>query len=306
MKKLSYILIILVIASCTGGSQSFTAENGTVITYHKKGEDVAPSDTLISYFLLKYETIEGKVLFESTLDAPAPIKLDSNFLKNKGDFFEALSTMKVGDSIGYEMTASTLFLDNFKGRLPDSVKAEDMIKVSASFLEQVTMETYQQKSIAMRKDQTLAQLDPAQMAADIKIIDAYLEENGIEAAKTEAGVRYVIQEQGSGPKPKMGETVKVHYAGRLLTGEYFDTSMEEVAKAEGLFTEGRPYEPFPMQIWTSSVISGWHDGMAELNEGTKATLYIPSPMAYGPRDRSEVIKANSVLVFDVEIVKVGD
>lgn len=303
MKNLLLITVALILASC-GGSQSFTAENGTVVNYLKKGTDASPSDSLISYFVLKYETANGKVLFESTMDAPAPVKLDSNFLKNEGDFFEILGNMKVGDSIACEMTASQLFLDNFKGRLPDSVDAADMIKISASFLEQVSLEVYQQKSIEVRKEQTLATLDPAQMATDIEIIDAYLSENDFEAQKTDAGVRYVINEQGNGPKPQLGQTVKVHYAGRMLTGEYFDTSMEEVAKAQGLYNAGRQYEPYPIQIWNSSVISGWHDGMAQLNEGTKATLYIPSPMAYGPSARSEIIKANSVLVFDVEIVEV--
>ena len=303
MKQLSYLLLALVIASC-GGGKTFTAENGTVVTYLKKGTDAAPSDTLISYFILKYETEAGKVLFESTMDAPAPVKLDSNFLQNEGDFFEIIGNMKVGDSIECQMTASDLFLDNFKGRLPDSVNAEDMLKISATFLEQVPLELFQQKSIELRRGQTLDQLDQAQMAADIEVIDAYLQENGIEAEKSAAGVRYVINEQGSGPKPSLGQSVKVHYAGRMLTGEYFDTSMEDVAKAQGLYNPQRQYDPYPIQIWSSPVISGWHDGISQLNEGTKATLYIPSPMAYGPRDRSEIIKANSILVFDVELVEV--
>ena len=140
------------------------------------------------------------------------------------------------------------------------------------------------------------------MATDIEIIDSYLKENGIEASATDAGVRYVITEQGNGPIPKYGQSVMVHYAGRLLTGEYFDTSMEDVAKEQGLYNPQRPYQPYPISIWSSPVISGWHDGISQLNLGTKATLYIPSPMAYGPRDQGEIIKANAVLVFDVELV----
>ena len=303
MKKVAYLLAVIILASC-GGGDTFTAKNGTVVTYLKKGEDTAPSDSLISYLILKYETADGKVIFESTLDAPTPVKIDSNFLQNEGDFFEILSKLKVGDSTTCQMTASDLFLENFKGALPDSVTEEDLITISASFLEQVSMETYQQKAIELRKDQTLAQLDPNQMAADIQTIDEFLTENGIEAQRTAAGVRYVITEQGNGPKPELGQNVTVHYAGRLLTGEYFDTSMEEVAKAEGLYTAQRQYQPYPIQIWSSPVISGWHDGISQLNEGTKATLYIPSPMAYGPRDRSEIITANSILVFDVELVEV--
>ncbi len=304
MKKVAYLFAVIILAGC-GNGDTYTAENGTVVTYLRKGEDKAPSDSLISYLILKYETLDGNVIFESTLDAPTPIKIDSNFLKNEGDFFEIIGALKVGDSTTCEMTASALFLDNFKGALPDSVAEDDLIRISTSFLEQVSMETYQRKAIELQKEQSLAQLDPNQMAIDIEIIDKFLAENGLEAETTEAGVRYIINEQGDGPKPELGENVAVHYAGRLLSGEYFDTSMEEVAKAQGLYTAQRQYQPYPIQIWSSPVISGWHDGISQLNEGTKATLYIPSPMAYGPRDRSDVIVANSILVFDVELVKVN-
>ncbi len=303
MKKLIFILVTIIMVSC-GGGNTFQTENGTEVTYHKKGSGESPSDSLISYFILKYETGTGNVLFESSKESPSPVKLDSNFFKNEGTFFEVIGEMSVGDSVSYELSANELFVDNFKGRLPDSVNADDQINIYASFLDQVTMESYQQKSLSMRRQQMLENVDKEQLAKDIETIDAYLAENKIDAVKSETGLRYVITEQGEGPKPKLGQGVKVNYAGRLLTGEYFDTSMEDVAKAEGLYTEGRPYQPYPIQIYSSSVITGWHEGISLLNEGTKATLYIPSPYAYGPRDRSELIKANSILVFDVELVEV--
>lgn len=303
MKKSLFILVSVVLLSC-GGGKTFVTENGTQVTFHQKGGGEEPSDTLISYFQIRYETAQGKVLFESATETPTPVQLDSNFFRNKGSFFEVIGAMSVGDSVSYELSANELFIENFKGRLPDSVSAEDPIRISAYFMSQVTMEEYEQKSIALRRDQSLAQLDPEQMAIDIEIIDAYLEENGIVAEKSETGIRYVINEMGDGPKPKLGQGVKVNYAGRLLTGEYFDTSMEDVAKAQGLYNEQRPYQPYPIRIYNSPVITGWHEGISLLNEGTKATLYLPSPMAYGPRDHSELIKANSVLVFDVELVEV--
>ena len=308
MKKLLYILVAMVLVSC-GGSQTYETSKGTVVTYHKKGGGAEPSESLISYFLIKYETAGGKTLYESTKEIPAMIKLDSTILNKEGDFFEVMGNMKVGDSVSFELTAFDLFLNTFKTALPDSVVSEDLIKITYSFLEQVTMEEFEvkqaelrKKSLVERRDQILAQLDPVQMATDIEIIDTYLKENGIEAEKTDAGVRYVITEQGDGPIPDLGESVNVHYAGRLLTGEYFDTSMEDVAKEQELYNPQRPYRPFPISIWASSVISGWHDGISQLNIGSKATLYIPSPMAYGPSSQGEVIKANSVLVFDVELV----
>ena len=50
---------------------------------------------------------------------------------------------------------------------------------------------------------------------------------------------------------------------------------------------------------------GWDEVVPYLNKGSKARLYIPSPMAYGSRAVSDVIKENSILVFDVEIVDIS-
>lgn len=303
MKNFLIVLLGLIVIAC-GGKNTFTTENGTKVTLLREGNSETPSDTLISYFLIKYETESGKVLFESTPEGPSPIRIDSSFLQNEGAFFEIIGKMSVGDSLNYQLSASELFVDNFKGQLPDSLTADEMISITASFMEQVTMEQYQQKAISMRRTQMLEQVDQEQLAADVEIIDAYLEENGIEAEKSETGIRYVINKQGEGPKPTLGQQVRVNYAGRLLDGTYFDTSIEEVAKEQGLYTEGRPYQPYPIRIYSSPVITGWHEGISLLNEGTQATLYIPSPLAYGSTDRSEIITANSILVFDVELVEV--
>lgn len=299
MKYIVLTLSAVFLIGC-GGNKTFQTKNGTLVSYAKKGKE-APSDTLVSYFLLKYQKEGGKVFYETEKNTPTPIKLDSNFFKNQGTFFEVIGEMKIGDSLYYTLPAQELFVENFKGRLPDSVLAEDPINVTVSFLEQVTMDDYQQKSLAMKREQMLAQVDTAQVAKDVAIIDAYLTEKGIEAVKLDCGIRYVVTEAGAGEKMKLGQQVKVNYAGYLLTGEYFDTSMEDRAKANGLYNENRPYTPYPINVYASAVITGWHEGIYQLNMGDKATLYLPSSYGYGPRGSGAVIKPNDVLVFDVEL-----
>ena len=76
---------------------------------------------------------------------------------------------------------------------------------------------------------------------------------------------------------------------------------------KGLYDERRePYQPYTFPLGQGQVIKGWDEGIALLNEGSKARLYIPSPLGYGSRDRSPIIRANSILVFDVELVEVAD
>ncbi len=90
----------------------------------------------------------------------------------------------------------------------------------------------------------------------------------------------------------------------MLDGTVFDTSLESVAKESNTFMEGRPYEPIEVQVGMGRVIPGWDEGLQYLKEGSKAKLLIPSTLAYGNRQTSEVIKPNSVLIFDVEVTGV--
>jgi len=67
-----------------------------------------------------------------------------------------------------------------------------------------------------------------------------------------------------------------------------------------------PYGPLEITIDETNVIKGWHEALKLMNKGMKATFYMPSTLAYGSQQRSEIIKPNSILVFDMEIVDVLD
>ena len=53
------------------------------------------------------------------------------------------------------------------------------------------------------------------------------------------------------------------------------------------------------------MIPGWIEGFQQIKEGSKAVLYIPSDLAYGPQQRSPEIGPNSTLIFEVELIKVS-
>ena len=147
-------------------------------------------------------------------------------------------------------------------------------------------------------------LSTIQLSKDVAAIDAFLAEKGIQAEKAESGLRYVITKPGTGENCKPGQIAQVNYAGYMLDGQYFDTSVKEVAQANGLYNEGGRYIPYPVTIDETQVIKGWHHALKLLNKGAKATVYIPSPLAYGRQQRSELIVPNSILVFDLEVVDV--
>ncbi len=169
-------------------------------------------------------------------------------------------------------------------------------------------EGYRTYTNELRQQQQL--LDEAKLAdklvADGDTIDAFLAKEGIEAITSESGLRYLITEEGNGPNAEPGDEVVVHYAGRILNGDYFDTSIEAVAKENGMYNPSRNYsEGFSFNIGQGRVIKGWDEGIAYIKEGGKGTLYIPSPLGYGSRGSGPKIPPYSILVFDVEVLKVN-
>ena len=107
--------------------------------------------------------------------------------------------------------------------------------------------------------------------------------------QTDSGLFYSIEKEGEGDKPQKGNSVKVHYKGELLDGTVFDSSFKR-------------NQPIEFSIGVGQVIPGWDEGIALLNKGAKATLIIPSDLAYGSAGAGGVIPPNATLKFEVELV----
>ena len=104
---------------------------------------------------------------------------------------------------------------------------------------------------------------------------------------TQSGLQYKVLTEGSGRKPTTEDRVIVHYTGKILDGSVFDSTMER----------GEPVI-FPV----TGVIPGWIEGLQIMPVGSKYMFWIPSDLAYGPQQVSELIKANSMLEFEVELL----
>ncbi|KAF8236968.1 peptidyl-prolyl cis-trans isomerase [Tricholoma matsutake] len=92
--------------------------------------------------------------------------------------------------------------------------------------------------------------------------------------------------------PKKGDTVEIHYVGRLLDGTLFDSSRDRKT-------------PFVTKIGVGKVIKGWDEGVPQLSLGQKAILTATPDYAYGSRGFPPVIPANSTLKFEVELLKIN-
>ena len=118
----------------------------------------------------------------------------------------------------------------------------------------------------------------------------FVEQTYPNAVATESGLYYIMEKKGEGVQAEAGKNVSVHYTGKLTNGTKFDSSYDRK-------------QPISFPLGKGQVIKGWDEGIALLKEGGKAKLIIPPHLGYGARDVGP-IPANSILVFDVELVSV--
>ncbi|MBX3189160.1 MAG: FKBP-type peptidyl-prolyl cis-trans isomerase [Labilithrix sp.] len=95
---------------------------------------------------------------------------------------------------------------------------------------------------------------------------------------------------GTGAEAKNGDTVKVHYTGKLLNGKEFDSS--------------RGKDPFQVTIGKGQVIKGWDQGLPGMKVGGKRKLTIPWQLAYGENGSGDKIPPKAALAFDVELLEI--
>tara|TARA_R110000772_G_scaffold267585_1_gene391940 strand:- start:114 stop:575 length:462 start_codon:yes stop_codon:yes gene_type:complete len=118
-------------------------------------------------------------------------------------------------------------------------------------------------------------------------IQAYVEENNLTAVRSNSGLYYVIEEEGTGTQAVANSNVTVAYKGYFLNGAVFDQS-----DAEGI------------TIGLNQVIAGWTEGIAYFKEGGSGILLVPAHLGYGSRDYNG-IPGGSVLVFEVTLISVN-
>ncbi len=122
---------------------------------------------------------------------------------------------------------------------------------------------------------------------------AYLDElrKHPDFTELESGLLYEVIRMGDGKKPQITDTVTVHYEGRLIDGTVFDSSKQR----------GEPAS-FPV----TAVIKGWTEILQLMPVGSHWRVAIPSELAYGERGAGDLIRPNSTLVFDIELLKIED
>ena len=256
-------------ASCGTGQKKTPGGVDYIVHKSGSGAQLKLGDTVLMNIT---QRLNDSLLAESrkVVGAPVPVLIQAS--REKYDLMEGLALLKEGDSATFIIP-----IDSLPQHLPFGKKG-DKLKVTFAVVGKYS--------------------SAKQIAADEKEIKSYLDKNKLKATATPEGVYVAVNQEGTGAQPTAGDTVYVHYTGKLLNGKVFDSSLDSTLRP------GMKLEPIKFPIGRGFVIKGWDAGIGALKKGSKATLVIPSTLAYGLQGSPPAIPSNSVLVFDVELVDV--
>lgn len=156
---------------------------------------------------------------------------------------------------------------------------EERLQAKTSFQEEL------RKSL-MEKESEVATKNAAEGKA---FLESNAKQEGV--ITTASGLQYKVLTKGDGKQPQATDTVTTHYKGTLIDGREFDSSYKRNAPAS-----------FPVQ----GVIKGWTEALQLMHVGDKWQLFIPADLAYGATKRSELIEANSTLIFELELLDIKE
>ncbi len=277
------------------------SENGFLMNkiVDTKGKKPKPGDGITYSLVLN----KGQKKVYSSFDLKRDFRLQippegSAENRKKNPIMDALCYMALGDSMHMAIEFDSMrnqvrpewgFQSGDVGLF--QLKTLDIVpksEVDKQIAEQKKQEEKRAKLQEANKSSVLKRYDSVKKDAEKTIAD--YKANKLDLKTTSSGLKYLITQKGSGANAVKGSTVSVHYSGHLTDGTEFDSS----------FGRGDPIK-FPLGM--GRVIKGWDEGIALLNPGSKAYLFIPSELGYGETGSPPKIQPNSELVFYVELMQ---
>ena len=299
---LALLASALIFTACAQDAEKLqTSDMGTRYTLYKtgSGEQVATGEYV--YFHAAMRTEGDSTLF-STRDGAGEMPViqaapfddtDTPAGAQVGPVEDVIRYMRLGDSAVIRVN-----IEEFPNK-PPGLEQDTVV-----FYDVVVMEILSEEEFEVRRAEMDAEREAVREVVRAReedrkqyaeqIVADYRDGKLDNVQETASGLKYIIHEEGSGPQANAGDGVTVQYIGKLVeNGKIFDQSF---ARGEGI----------PFQLGSGQVIPGWDEGIALLKEGTQATLFIPSELAYGANGTPDgSIPPNSELAFYIELEKVN-
>ena len=268
-----------------------------IIHEDKEGPAIKEGDFIVFNAIQK---TEGDSVMYSSFDMDRPVFMPQQKPAFKGDLYTGLAMLSEGDSATFKINIDSMTAkmgmprQNIKGKyMVFNIKINKVIPKGKLNDQQFQskIEQYMRAEIAKAKGKEGGK------------ISSYIASKDLKPTVTVSGLNYVVTKQGNGPKAAVGDTVELNYTGMFVTGKVFDTSVKDVAQKHNMLDPMRPYQPLKVAAGTNSTIPGFDEALLLFPKGTKATVIIPSKLAYGEQG-NQMIAPYTPLVFDMEIVNI--
>lgn len=244
----------------------------------------------------KIKTTEKDSLLGESRDMrtgmPGPMELPIEKPSFVGSLEEGIMLMSPGDSASFIVSADSFMLKtNDFEKLPPFIKPGSMLTIDVklhSIKDSLAVKKEREEMMAMRQKQMEAmekQMEERK-GKEAEEIEAYLKTSKVNVKPTPSGLYYIERKKGTGARVKLGDNVTVKYTLFFLDG----TMLEDNTAT------------FPMD--PQGMIPGFVEGVTMMNKGGKATLLLPSSIAYGPYG-NQGIPPYTPLVFEVEVIDVN-
>ncbi|MBP6432149.1 MAG: FKBP-type peptidyl-prolyl cis-trans isomerase [Ferruginibacter sp.] len=215
-------------------------------------------------------------------------------------YYDVLKQLKNNDSVVMRIVVDSAFKNTGVPMPPTfepgkhiytCLKIEDVYESKAKADEEMVKQQQKMAEANMARDADLFKQQNA-------ILESYFKANKItNIIKAPKGTFIQILKKGIGKNVTPMDKVKVNYTGKTFAGKMFDSNTNPQ------FGHVTPLEVDLSQ--TGRVIVGWEEGLTYLNKGSKAKLYVPSPIGFGTMGTGDGnIEPNEILIFDIDIVEI--
>jgi FKBP-type peptidyl-prolyl cis-trans isomerase len=273
-------LALLCLYSCTPPQHDGFLVSPTRVSYkfHRQTGGMPPSrgDVLLLNMLVMTEKGDTLPLPMDEGFPAAHVLSGAGMLSHRAD--PILSKASVGDSLTLKLPASVVY--SMQGP-PKGIGAGQWLYCHLGVREIKSYQAYQRVEA-----EWLASMREKRAALNDSLLQAYAAAQGWEMARLESGVYARVDTLGGGQRPLPEQQLSFHYRVSLLDGTPVDES----------YKRGKP---FSCIVGRGEVIEGLDRTWPLLPIGTKATLLIPSDLAYGEKRMGKVIPPNANLRFDV-------
>jgi FKBP-type peptidyl-prolyl cis-trans isomerase len=283
-KKKLLLFLALISSAAFAQKKSDFLKTATGLEYkiYRNGGTVKPVPGDLIKTIVVYSNHKDSVIFDSRISKPDNVfeLLAPTF---KGSLEEGMMMMAIGDSAVFRVLADSIFAKTFKTPRPSYVKKGSKLTFKIKLLGVKTKE-----SIDKRTPEEIEKDNEARRQAEPQLIMDFIALNHIAEQPTETGLYYIERQAGTGPFVTKTSKVKIIYNCTTLDGAIIDTQSK----------------PIEIDMSSGKITKGMEEGLLKMTMGAKATLIIPSELAFGKRKIS-TIQPYTTLIYDLEVVEVN-